>query len=136
MTPVIGVIVIVEMTCQLALAAELVLLTDSDSREGSWTRTSDEFSADNRSAGPLIIRLSMLPAHPRSSAKLLSFILTKMAKREREAERDYQNKLICSHFPHLCKAVSNLTRKLRLSACLELNVCFTCECFWSISEHS
>ncbi|CAM4725221.1 unnamed protein product [Leuciscus chuanchicus] len=32
----------------LALAAELVLLTDSDSREDSWTRTSDEFSADNK----------------------------------------------------------------------------------------
>lgn len=48
MTPVIGVIVIVEMTCQLALAVELVLLTDSDSEEDSRTRSSDEFSADNK----------------------------------------------------------------------------------------
>lgn len=48
MTAVIRVIVIVEMTCQLALAAELVPLTDSDSREESWSRTSDEFSADNK----------------------------------------------------------------------------------------
>lgn len=107
MTPVIRVIVIVEMTCQLALAAELVLLTDSDSREDSWTRTSDEFSADNKERWAP----DNSPVNAACTSQILSQIVvihfdkdSKKRETERGRERDYQNKLICSHFPHFCEA--------------------------------
>lgn len=48
MTPVIGVIVIVEITCQLPIAVALVPLTNSDRGEGSSTRPPDDFSSDNK----------------------------------------------------------------------------------------
>lgn len=48
MTPVIGVIVIVEITCQLPIAVALVPLTNSDRGEGSSTRSPDDFSSDNK----------------------------------------------------------------------------------------
>lgn len=48
MTPVIGVIVIVEITCQLPIAVALVPLTNSDRREGSSTHPPDDFSSDNK----------------------------------------------------------------------------------------
>lgn len=48
MTPVIGVIVIVEITCQLPIAVALVPLTNSDRGEGSSARPPDDFSSDNK----------------------------------------------------------------------------------------
>ncbi|KAH1172571.1 hypothetical protein KIL84_016410 [Mauremys mutica] len=48
MTPVIGVIVIVEITCQLPIAVALVPLTNSDRGEGFSTRPPDDFSSDNK----------------------------------------------------------------------------------------
>ena len=47
MTPVIGVIVIVEITCQLPIAVALVPLTNSDKGEVSSMRPPDGFSSDN-----------------------------------------------------------------------------------------
>lgn len=48
MTPVIGVIVIVEITCQLPIAVALVPLTNSDKGEVSSMRPPDGFSSDNK----------------------------------------------------------------------------------------
>lgn len=48
MTPVIGVIVIVEITCQLPIAVALVPLTNSDKGEVSSVRPPDGFSSDNK----------------------------------------------------------------------------------------
>jgi hypothetical protein len=48
MTPVIGVIVIVEITCQLPIAVALVPLTNSDKGEASSLRPPDGFSSDNK----------------------------------------------------------------------------------------
>lgn len=48
MTPVIGVIVIVEITCQLPIAVALVPLTNSDKGEVSSLRPPDGFSSDNK----------------------------------------------------------------------------------------
>lgn len=48
MTPVIGVIAIVEITCQLPIAVALVPLTNSDRGEGSSARPPDDFSSDNK----------------------------------------------------------------------------------------
>ena len=48
MTPVIGVIVIVEITCQLPIAVALVPLTNSDKGEASSVRPPDGFSSDNK----------------------------------------------------------------------------------------
>lgn len=48
MTPVIGVIVIVEITCQPGPAADLVPLTDSDRGEGSAACPLDGSATDNK----------------------------------------------------------------------------------------
>ena len=48
MTPVIGVIVIVEITCQLPIAVALVPLTNSDKGEVSSVRPPDGFASDNK----------------------------------------------------------------------------------------
>lgn len=91
MTPVIGVIVIVEITCQLPIAVALVPLTNSDKGEVSSVRPLMASPLIIRSAGPLIICLSLLSAAQRELAKLLSFTLTKTANAPVQ-EEDYQNK--------------------------------------------
>lgn len=48
MTPVIGVIVTVEITCQLPIPLALVPLTNRDRGEGSSTHPPDDFSSDNK----------------------------------------------------------------------------------------
>lgn len=94
MTLVIGVIVIVEITCQLPVAVAVVPLTNSDSVEGSSTRPPDDFSSDNKECRASDnLPVSVECVSEKDLAKLLSFTLTKTAKCSgREGGELYQNK--------------------------------------------
>lgn len=81
MTPVIGVIVIVEITCQLPIAVALVPLTNSDKGEASSARPPDGFSSDNkkcRASDNLLVTVEC--GSERELARLLSLTATKAAK--------------------------------------------------------
>lgn len=81
MTLVIGVIVIVEITCQLPVAVAVVPLTNSDRGEGSSMRPPDDFSSDNKECRASDnLPVSVECVSERDLAKLLSFTLTKTAK--------------------------------------------------------